>query len=393
VDGKKCGKIVPNRAKRMDKTTEIKEIIREILQEESKPILEAKGKFSLSNSQYNQLDSLISKFGGDIESITESTLEEVEAKTVEIDPSVLDNLETFIQSGLEAKSWYEDMNNKIMGALGESDGCLFLILMAIFSPQNALAQNFRLAAQVYVGLKKDLGNPKSKKLLEDLIDEKSIYRTLKDKQKISFRNIFDWLTGQRQYAELKTVQGLVTGAKSVNAYAGNLGRVLNLYKQHGYTFTKSDVVDEMSKYITKKGTLGKNALISADKVFSFTLNLLDPNFEFETGWMPVTIDTWMASFFLPELSSKEKAKVLAKSQNYAKMADMVQKEASKYGMRPLELQAVIWVAMIKSKKGEKYSVNFDSAINKNLKKLNLAKDEIEKMSGVYSKIIQVIGAI
>jgi len=84
--------------------------------------------------------------------------------------------------------------------------------------------------------------------------------------------------------------------------------------------------------------------------------------------MPVTIDTWMASFFYPQMGKKEKSKLLSKSKNYAYMAKLTQEQATKFNMKPLELQAIIWVAMIRKAKGENYDVTFDNAIVKNLAK-------------------------
>ena len=347
--------------------------------------------FKLNKSQYNQLGDLLARFGGDIDMMAEATITEKEAPEyltmtssdiartggiVAVDQSILKNLDEFIKLGIQAKDWYNEMNQKILNTFGDSDGTLMLMLLALFSPQNNLTTNFRLAAQVFIGIKKDLANSQLRREWEHMIDNPKLYDALKNENK---------------YKNLATIQGLLKGAKSVNTYVNNLQRTLRLYRQNGYRFSRQQVVQELSKHLKKSHQLGKDVTISAEKVFSFTLNLLEPSFEFDWGWMPVTIDTWMASFFYPFMGKKEKSKLLAKSKNYAYMAKLVQEQAAKYNMKPQELQAVIWVAMLKKSKGENYNVTFENAIVKNLQKLKVEKAEIARMSGFLDKVVAVIG--
>jgi len=346
--------------------------------------------FILSKNQYEQLGDLIARFGGDIHDLGEGVVKEANPEyltmpsadiektghVVAIDRSILDNLEQFMQAGLQAKEWYAEMNHKILATFGDSDGTLFLMLMALFSPQNNLATNFRLASQVYIGIKKDLSSAELRQEWEHMIQNPNLYNALRVENK---------------YKNLATIKGLLKGAKFVNTFIPNLQRTLRLYKQSGYTFSRQQVVQELSKHLKKSHDLGKDATISAEKVFSFTLNLLDPAYQFDWGWMPVTIDTWMASFFYPQMGKKEKSKLLSKSKNYAYMAKLTQEQATKFNMKPLELQAIIWVAMIRKAKGENYDVTFDNAIVKNLAKLKVAKDEIAKMAGFLDKVVSAIG--
>jgi hypothetical protein len=347
--------------------------------------------FHLNTAQYNQLGDLIARFGGDIEGLAETIVAEAKppeyltmtsqdiektGNVVAVDQSILSGLDEFIKVGLDAKNWYAEMNQKILSTFGDSDGTLFLMLMALFSPQNNLATNFRLAAQVYIGIKKDIANP-------ELLPEW--------KHMINAPNLYNSLRKENKYKNLATVQGLLKGARSINTFSPNLQRTLRLYDANGFTFNRQQVVSQLAKYLTKSHQLGKDTTISAEKVFSFTLNLLDPTYQFEWGWMPVTIDTWMASFFYPHMGKKEKSKLLGKAKNYAYMAKLTTEQAVKFGMKPLELQAVVWVSMIKKTKGEKYNTTFDSAIVKNLEKLKIEKTEISKMSGFLDKVVAVIG--
>lgn len=349
-----------------------------------------KKKFSLNKNQHSALDKILGLFGAGIEDLEESIDErgpdyltmpsgeiEKSGAVVAVDKSILNKLEDFIQAGMEAKDWYADMNKKVLKTFGDSDGTLFLMLMAIFSPQNTLTTNFRLAAQVYMGIKRDLKDPKKKTEFEEMVDEPNLYKALK----------------AGKYQELNTIRGLLSGSKFVNTFIPNLLRILKAYKAGGYKFSRSQVVQELSKNLKKSHELGKDTMISAEKVFSFTLNLLDPSYQFEWGWMPVTIDTWMASFFYPLMGKKEKSKLLSKSRNYAYMAKLTQEQAAKFGMKPLEFQAVIWVAMLRKSKGENYNTTFEHAIQKNLERLKVSNEEIKKMEGFLDKIVQVIGSI
>jgi hypothetical protein len=347
--------------------------------------------FKLNPTQYNELDAIITKFGGDLSGITESLTEapkpdytkmtaadmEEKGYVVAVDKSVLSNLETFLEAGMAAKGWYADMNSKILSALGDSDGCLFLILMAIFSPQNKLAQNFLLAARCYEGIKADVNDPNRIERFQAMIqlEPGELYKRIK----------------ANEFRDMETIERMVKNVRNLPSYLSNLVRVLRLYSSKGFTFSKSDVVKEIARHFTPSGALGNETVISAEKVFSFTLNLLDPSYEFEGGWLPVTMDTWMASFFYPQMGKKEKSKLLGKTANYVYMAKLTQDLASKFGMKPLEMQAVIWVAMIKKKQGANYDVTFDNAIQKNLAKLKIKIDEMKDVKTFFQTVISAVG--
>ena len=164
-----------------------------------------------------------------------------------------------------------------------------------------------------------------------------------------------------------------------------------MYKKNNYVLTRKDAVDEIASHLLPSGALDKDAVISAEKVFSFTLNLLDPSYQFEGGWLPVTMDTWMASFFYPQLDKKEKSKLLSKTANYVYMAKMTQELAARYNMEPIEFQAAIWVGKIKESKGEGYDTTFLTAIDKNLKKINVKIEELKKLDNFMKGVIEVVG--
>ena len=347
----------------------------------------------LTGKQVKELDTIFKQFGSNVNNVLQTELEEKKQPeytkmstaqledmgvVLKIDSNIIDGIDKLLELGGEAKTWYREMNEKILEAFGDSDGTLFLILLAIFSPRNPLSQNFKLAAQTFQGIKKDIADETSRKKLEEMMEMKSndVYKAMKEKD---------------AFKELATVRGMVKGNMGVNTNLPNILNLLRLYKKSNYVLTRKDAVDEIASHLLPSGALDKDATISAEKVFSFTLNLLDPSYQFEGGWLPVTMDTWMASFFYPQLDKKEKSKLLSKTSNYVYMAKMTQELAKRYNMEPVEFQAAIWCGIIKDKKGEGYDTTFLTAIDKNLKKLNVKIEELKKLDNFMQKVVEVIG--
>lgn len=348
---------------------------------------------TLNGKQLKQLDAIFDKFKSDLNQVVDVKLDEKEldytkmtpaeleevSGVLKVDGSIMDGIEELLSLGGEAKTWYAEMNKTILDTFGDTEGTIFLVLLAIFSPRNPLSQNFKLAAQTFRGLKKDLENEQAKAKLEEMmeIDPTQLYKMMKEKD---------------AYKDLATVRGMIKGNMGVNTYLPNILRFLKLLKTNNYAITKDVAVKEISRHIKPSGALDDTTVISAEKVFSFTLNLLDPNYSFEDlGWVPVTMDTWMASFFYPQLDKKQKSKLLAKTPNYVYMARLTQEWATKFGMTPPEFQAAIWVGMIKKAKGENYDNTFLTAIDKNLKKLNIKIEEIKKTDNFFKRAIAIVG--
>lgn len=341
----------------------------------------------LSADQIKRFDSFLKKVGGDINLILSSDIEEARKETPEytkmsskeieelnvvlkIDESVLSNVGEFVKLGDAAKGWYSEMNKKILDAFGDSDGTLFLILLAIYSAGTPLEMNLRLAAQTYQGIMKDISDPTTKELFEKFLDtpKSDTFETItvppskadikKGNTKPKEKDVI-----KQQWQQLSTVKGLVKGNIGVQKNYGNLINILKMWKNNNYQFDTSFVVKELAKYHKTSGDLAKGVPVSATKVFSFTLNLLDPKFVFDTGWIPVTMDTWMAKIYYPNLSTKERRKILSKPAGYILMARKTQELATQYGMEPNEFQAAVWVGILKKEKGEGYNATFENAID------------------------------
>jgi hypothetical protein len=351
--------------------------------------------FELDAKEFEELNDIAKKFGSDLSDMVELELQEKGKPSflkmtsseleeggyvLKIDKSIFDGLDEIVDLGMVSKKWYAEMNDKIMSSLEESDGCLFLILLGIFASFSRLADNFKLASQVYVGLKKDLENPETEKQLMEMIE-------------IPTTELYQRIKTKNEFKNLATVQGFIKGNKSVPTVLPNIMRTLKLYKQKGYKFTKAEVAAELGKHISPEtGALADSKVISSEKICAFTLNLLDPEYKTESGWLPVTMHIWMATFFYPELSTEEKRKLLAKNANYVYLAKLTHELAAKYNMEPLEMQAVIWVGKIRKLKGDNYLSTFDQAIDQNLNKLQIKIEELKNSTKVFEEIIKMIGS-
>lgn len=369
----------------------------------------------LSADQIKRFDSFLKKVGGDINLVLSSDIEEARGQTPEytkmsskeieelnvvlkIDESVLSSVGEFVKLGDTAKGWYSEMNKKILDAFGDSDGTLFLILLAIYSAGTPLEMNLRLAAQTYQGIMKDISDPTTKELFEKFLDtpKSDAFETItvppseadikKGNTEPKEKDVI-----KQEWQQLSTVKGLVKGNIGVQKNYGNLINILKMWKNNNYQFDRSFVVKELAKYHKASGDLAKGVPVSATKVFSFTLNLLDPKFVFDTGWIPVTMDTWMAKIYYPNLSTKERRKILSKPAGYALMARKTQELASQYGMEPNEFQAAVWVGILKKEKGEGYNATFENAIDSRLKKLKVKIEELKNMDNFLKTVIQIIG--
>lgn len=351
--------------------------------------------FELDAKEFQELNAFAKQVGADITPFVEMELDEKEKPkylnmttaeleeggyVVKIDKSVFDSVEEIVDLGMSAKKWYEDMNKKIMEAMNQSDGCLFLILLGIFASFARLADNFKLASQVYTGIKRDLSNPETERQLLAMIELPSteVY------QRIKTRN---------EFKNLATVKGFIKGNKSVPTVLPNILRTLKLYKAKGYKFDTKDVANEIGKHIRPDtGALLDTKVISSEKILSFCLNLIDPTYKTPYGWMPVTMDIWMATFFYPNLSTEEKRKILAKNKNYVYLSKQTQDLAAKFNMEPLEMQAILWVGTIRKRKGDAYLSTFDQAIEHNLNKFNIKIEELKESGKVFEEIVTLIGS-
>jgi hypothetical protein len=174
------------------------------------------------------------------------------------------------------------------------------------------------------------------------------------------------------------------GMGMISSYMPNLLRVMRDYVNNGFKFTREEVVTKLRSFWTPKGTLKKESTVSAEKVFSFTLNLLDPTYESLKEFNPVTIDTWMLLYFYPHLSKDEREALIQKAGAYTFMSRKIQELAKKLNLKALELQAMIWVAMIRKETNDpNYSVRYEDALEKEAQKADEITDNLEQIEKFF----------
>lgn len=297
---------------------------------------------------------------------------------VKIDQVVMNDLPDIIEEFKEARYWYKEFNESVISMLGDGDGALLLALIAFFSARNSLQPNIKEAVRMYTYFKDDYA--KSPEDVFDFIntmDEfKEILRQEKAKSKdktgfgLKFRMnkvVKDRSKGKTsdigskilKYEHLKIFNFLLKDLALVNHWL-MVSKLFRYYiKRNGRINTKN-LVDLLLKSLDKSGDIidGEDNITSGYKIFNFALNLLDPQLKinkFEHKWFPVTIDSWMIFFFYPhwrDMKDKDEKKknvggVFKSRYKYVYLAMKINELSKEVGMTPNELQAVIWVSMLK----------------------------------------------
>lgn len=379
------------------KKSELRKIIKEVIVrslQESKSSDKDFVSVELDEKEFNELDKIISSIGGDLDVALEADLEEAPkvehaalsinqlekgGYVLKVSKTVLANIDEFVEAGLHAKDWYNNMSKSIKDALGDSEGCLFLMIFAAFSPRNAITKNFRQASKFFHGVMDDIkDNPD---LLHAVLNSKTDFKELHARLKADDESIL----------KLKTFSNINNTGVLPNYYP-NLGRILDLYKKKNYKLNTDDVFNELSSTLdTNTGSIkSDNTILSAEKVLSFAMNFIKPDGYVGENWFPVTIDTWMASLFYPKLTSSEKNKMLGKRQNYVYLSKHVQKLAKRYGMLPQEMQAVLWVGKM-LKTSPNLVTTMDEVFDNLIDKFEL---QIEHMKGTemyFKNLITEVG--
>ncbi len=200
--------------------------------------------------------------------------------------------------------WYDDFNKLIFSNLSESDACLLLAATAFCSANTALDVNIIEATKLFRAVKMDYNRGNAgKNLLRYIATNVSSI----DKQKY-----IDILTGlgeaRSSYLQLlkpkldpnldpsavdyRFREITVSGAK-----LKNFNDFIIYYLDHNAKVTKKELVADI-----KSGRLP----IGGTKVYSFLINLIDPEFEwvnlestdFKQGRIqPATVDRWMIRMF------------------------------------------------------------------------------------------------
>jgi hypothetical protein len=194
--------------------------------------------------------------------------------------------------------WYNNFSNLIFGSLEESDACMFIAAVAFCSANTALDQNVAEASKIFSAVVSDFEKPEGKRILREIAnsikgnmskdeldrlkayaDQGSDYAKLLLPKK---SDVPDPTTGKDTFAEIRVS----------NAKIPNFNNFLNYYLDHDGKITKAGLMEDL-----KSGKFD----ISGTKIYSFFINLLDPDYKWKIGddieINPSTIDRWMIRVF------------------------------------------------------------------------------------------------
>lgn len=293
-------------------------------------------------------------------------------------------LREMIDEGLKSKDWYYDIANVVYNSLGESEGCLFLLLLASTSPLNMLTTNFTEASIIYKGFKEDI---------ED--NEILLLRFLND---TTSANEFGYDEGS-EFGDLNFVKAMSNyGIGNVSAKINNIRKSMKYYYEADGNLKRTEVVSFLgSKFNpyskTVKGIVDitDGDVLQKSKVYNFAVNLIDPEYYVNIQnkkWYFVTIDTWMIRAMYPYLPDDEKQKVISHNAKYLYAQEKIMDFSKEVNLEPHQVQASIWTAKLleDDRQVDKFEVAITNKI-RDLKKTNRQFDI------VYNAIKEVIDEI
>ena len=344
-------------------------------------------------------DDMISMFGADPMNLISPedisvSLQEAKAKkhkkqvfkmskiTLDFDRGLNKRLDKLVQEGLELKDWYTTINSFMFGALGESDGCLFLLLLASTSPRNMLTMNFIEASKIFHGIKHDLEHNR---------DNLSTWMG----QQIN-ANEFSYDSNEFDLEIIRQMNA--TNMADTTSKIKNIRKVIKFFMDSGESISRDSTIEFLvSKFNltsdTKKNILHDDALQSM-KVYNFAVNLIYPNFYSKQGnttWFFVTIDTWMLRVFFPNITAEESAVYFKDKVKYLELNKKIIDFSKKHGLLPHQAQASIWTAKLKEEGRDVDS--FEKVIDARIKSMGMVnsgfKTIYEKIRGAMLEIAKL----
>lgn len=205
--------------------------------------------------------------------------------------------------------WYNDFNKLIFDNLSESDACLFITAVAYCSANTAVDVNIIEATKLFTAVKTDFNRGNiGKKILEYIAN--NINSVDNNKNILKLQKLVD---SNSSYAQVITPKNDPTMEKSTS-------KKEKIFKEISVSGAKLTNFNRFVLYFLKKnGKVTKRGLINdiksgilsvgGTKIYSFLLNLIDPDFEWETiesdevkgtKIQPATIDRWMIRMFFQQ---------------------------------------------------------------------------------------------
>lgn len=196
-------------------------------------------------------------------------------------------------------NWYNNFHELIFGALPETDACLFLSAVAFASPNTSLDVNIQEAAKLYRAVKDDWrkSNVTRKALLFIVnnittIDNQINIDTLK-KLANSNSSYASMLAPKREThtQDQKQIREITVSRAKLNNY----NNFVKYFIENNGKLTRQEILRDL-----QTGKLN----IGGTKVYSFFINLINPNFEWteidgdeNAKIQPATVDRWMVRIF------------------------------------------------------------------------------------------------
>ena len=350
----------------------------------------------LNPQEAEKMADLFNDLGLDIDQITvnEITEERVASMSaterfekgmaIRIKRNVHQSLRDMIDEGLEQKDWYYEISSAIYESLGESEGCLFLLLLASTSPMNMLTKNFNEASVIYKGFKQDIEQ-----------NEQLLRQFLSDDFKATDFQFDEGST----YGDLEFVKSMSMGnIGNVSAKIMNIKKSFSYYYQEDGNLTKEGVVGYLSSKFnpysdTIKGIIDISSgdVLQRSKVYNFAINLLMPEHSVDIRnkkWYFVTTDTWMIRAMYPYLPESEQSKVMNHNAKYLYTQEKIMDFAKEVKLEPHQVQASIWTAKL-GREGRGVD-SFSKVIEKRYRQLRGVNDEFKSVHNIIKSLIDGI---
>ena len=322
---------------------------------------------------------------------------------VKVDQSILDSIPDIIVEYKESAKWYRQINKAVLDVLSESDGTLLLGMIAVFSAKTFFGSNVDYAIEAYVAVKDDIEN-NTKLLLEffNFLDNENI---IAPKDRKSIKKVLIAFKKQNKYTQFNTLEFhkyfVDRGTLDSHLYATN--RLCRYYIQNNGKISPKSLAKLIANSLELTGDISKDPknITSGYKILNFTLNLLQPDMVIDVDgkaeWSPVTVDSWMIYFFYPDsykLVNAEKqsfkGKIFSSYKKYTYLGKIVQEHAEKFGLKPYELQSIIWISIMKKLKPNSTANTFGNVLE--IKKEKLKKKNRES-SDVYKLVEKLRSAL
>jgi hypothetical protein len=306
---------------------------------------------------------------------------------IPVDTHLLEKyIQDYVSANVELKKkfdvfahWYDDFNKMIYGNLPASDASLFLAAVAFCSANTALDVNVLEAAKLYRAVMTDFkrGN-QGKQVLKFIANN---VKSVDDGN--SIEKIERAMQSRSSYARMlapKVDPRPIQIKKGRGKERKVVGEKPDVFREITVSAAKLSNFNKFVLYFLKNdGKLTKEKLmkdlqsgkfdISGTKIYSFFINLVDPDFEWKVekgnAVQPATIDRWMIRLMFDEpinelvgelidigiIDSKDKDKVMGaiamkmfgKDEIRQSIVDLLNDYAKKHGMKAHQLQALGWV--------------------------------------------------